>query len=65
MITIKKGQGRWETVCDCGERLPFKATIIMRPEERRCPRCGKVYYIENPVIDWELICEQQSAKSVD
>lgn len=65
MITIKKGKGQWETVCDCGEHLPFKATIIMRPEERRCPRCGKVYYIENPVIDWELICEQQSAKSVD
>lgn len=65
MITIKKGKGWWETVCDCGERLPFKATIIMRPEERRCPRCGKVYYIENPVIDWELICEQQSAKCVD
>lgn len=65
MITIKKGKGRWETVCECGEHLPFKATIIMRPEERRCPRCGKVYYIENPVIDWELICKQQSAKSVD
>lgn len=65
MITIKKGKGRWETVCDCGEHLPFKATITMRPEERRCPRCGRVYYIENPVIDWGLICKQQSAKSVD
>lgn len=65
MITIKKGKGRWETVCDCGEHLPFKATIIMRPEERHCPRCGRVYYIENPVIDWGLICKQQSAKSVD
>ena len=65
MITIKKGEGQWETVCDCGERLPFKATIIMRPEERRCPRCGRVYYIENPVIDWGMICKQQSAKSVD
>lgn len=62
MITIKKGKGRWETVCECGERLPFKATIIMRPEERRCPQCGKVYYIENPIIDWELICKQQKRK---
>lgn len=65
MITIKKGKGRWETVCECGEHLPFKATIIMQPEERRCPRCGKLYYIENPVIDWELICGQQGAKCVD
>lgn len=65
MITIKKGEGRWETVCECGEHLPFKATIIMRPVERRCPNCGRLYYEENPVIDWGIICEQQSAKCVD
>ena len=65
MITIKQGKGRWETVCECGERLPFKATIIMRPVERRCPNFGKSYYEENPVIDWDVIREQQSAKCVD
>ena len=63
MITIKTKNGDYKTVCSCGQELPFKATIIMHPEKRECPVCGRTYYIENPAVDWETALCSRAQKS--
>ena len=38
--------------CECGKVLPYKITPYMTMEQRGCPRCGRIHYVETP-IDWD------------
>ena len=49
-----KEREEWET-CPCGERLGFKISPFMTPEQRRCPACGRLHYVDHDSIDWKRV----------
>lgn len=63
MLKYIKNENATHTVCDnCGEEMPFKATVIMNNVKRCCPKCGKEFFIETPVIEWDKIVANQQKK---
>lgn len=51
-----KEREEWET-CPCGKRLGFKISPFMTPEQRRCPACGRLHYVDHDSIDWKRVGE--------
>lgn len=43
--------------CPCGKRLGFKISPFMTPEQRRCPACGRLHYVDHDSIDWKRVGE--------
>lgn len=41
--------------CPCGKRLGFKISPFMTPEQRRCPACGRLHYVDHDSIDWKRV----------
>lgn len=46
-------------VCPCGEQLGFKISPFMTPEQRRCPACGRLHYVDHDSIDWKRARERK------
>lgn len=41
--------------CPCGKRLGFKISPFMTPEQRRCPACERLHYVDHDSIDWKRV----------
>lgn len=39
--------------CKCGNLLPYRISPFMTEEKRVCPKCGKVYWVDDSPIDWK------------
>ena len=48
--------------CECGNKLNYKTTIIMRPEQRVCSKCGRIHYVEDSPMDWERLKESMRSE---
>lgn len=50
----KSANSKIYSICECGQELNYKLSIVMGLEQRVCPNCGKVHYVETP-IDWARV----------
>lgn len=41
------------TKCTCGKRLKYAVSPFVTTERRVCPKCGKVYWVDDSPIDWK------------
>lgn len=39
-------------VCECGAELGYDKSLIFTVEQRVCPSCGRVHYVDETPIDW-------------
>lgn len=46
--------------CECGAELPYKITPFMTAEQRGCPKCGRIHYVDDVPIDWEKVVGNES-----
>lgn len=41
--------------CECGQRLGYTPTPYMMTEKRVCPQCGRVHWVDDRPINWEIV----------
>lgn len=46
--------------CECGYTLNYAITPFMTIEQRVCPKCGKIHYVDETPIDWQKAFKEQS-----
>lgn len=39
--------------CECGNLLSYRTSPFMTTERCVCPKCGKVYWVDDGPIDWK------------
>lgn len=49
-------------ICECGNILDYKTTIVMTLEQRICPSCGRKHYVEDGPIGFERLKESMRSK---
>ena len=45
--------------CECGQILSFVKTSFVTCEKRVCPKCGKIYYVDEKPIDWRKVVKEK------
>lgn len=51
---MKKKLKKQTSICECGAELDFVKTPFMQMEQRVCPKCNRLHYVDTP-IDWYKI----------
>lgn len=45
--------------CECGQELNYKISPFMDFEQRVCPNCGKVHFVDTAPIDWSKVTRER------
>jgi hypothetical protein len=48
-----------ESKCECGKLLPWVISPYVMPEQRGCPKCGRIHYVDTAPIDWDKITHRK------
>lgn len=51
--------------CECGAELPYKTTPFMTAEQRGCPKCGRIHYVDDAPIDWGKVVGKPIAGQIE